>query len=113
MRLAIIGGRDFSNYDLLNEILTPYKSRISLIVSGGARGADSLGEKWAIENGFETLIFLADWGKHGKKAGFIRNVDIIKNSDGVIAFWDGKSKGTAHSLSLTKKSKLPTKIIKY
>ena len=112
MRIAIIGSRNFDNYKLVIETLKPYKSKISLIVSGAAKGADSLGEKWAIDNKIQTLIFPADWEKHGKRAGFIRNEDIIKNCDGVIAFWNGISKGTAHSLSLAEKYNKPVKIVK-
>ena len=99
-------------YKLVIETLEPYKSKISLVVSGAAKGADSLGEKWAIENNIQTLIFPADWDKHGKRAGFIRNEDIIKNCDGVVAFGDGESKGTVHSLSLAETYNKPTKIVK-
>jgi hypothetical protein len=112
MRIAIIGSRNFNDYELVVETLAPYKSKITLIVSGAARGADSLGEKWAIDNKIQTLIFPADWNTHGKRAGFIRNEDIIKNCDGAIAFWDGESRGTAHSLSLAEKYNKPTKIVK-
>ena len=111
MKLAIIGSRTFNNYDLLVSILEQYKSKITLVVSGAAKGADSLGERWAIKNNIKTLIFPADWEKYGKRAGFIRNEDIIKNCDCVIAFWDGISKGTTHSLSLCEKYNKPYKII--
>ena len=111
MKLAIIGSRIFDDYKLLQETLEQHKSRITLVVSGAAKGADSLGEKWALENNIETLIFPADWNKHGKKAGFIRNEDIIKNCDCCIAFWDGISKGTKHSISLCKKYNKPYQII--
>ena len=111
MKLAIIGSRTFNDYNKLSEVLEPYKSRITLVISGAAKGADSLGEKWAIDNKIETLIFPADWNTYGKRAGFIRNEDIIKNCECVIAFWDNKSKGTAHSLSLCKKLNKPYKII--
>jgi hypothetical protein len=112
MKLAIIGSRTFNNYKLLKETLEPYKTKITLVVSGAAKGADSLGEKWAYENNIKTLIFPADWDTHGKRAGYIRNEDIIKNCDCCIAFWDGESKGTKHSLSLCKKYDKPVKIIK-
>lgn len=112
-KLAIIGGRDFKNYSLMTKLLENYKSKITLVVSGAAKGADSLGEKWAIDNNIETLIFPADWDRFGKTAGYIRNEDIIKHCDLCIAFWDGKSKGTKHSLSLCKKYNKPTKIIIY
>jgi hypothetical protein len=103
MKIAIIGSRDFSNYDLLTKTLEHLKPNITQVISGAARGADSLGEQWAKENQIDTLIFPANWGLYGKRAGFIRNEDIIKNCDFCIAFWDGKSKGTAHSISLCKK----------
>lgn len=113
MKLAIIGSRSFNDYNKLKEILEPYKSKITLIISGAAKGADVLGEKWAIENNIPTLIFPADWNKHGKIAGFIRNEDIIKNCEGCIAFWDKRSPGTKHSLSLCKKYNKPYKIINF
>ncbi len=111
MKVAIIGSRNFNNYDFLKQIMSIYKSKITLVVSGGARGADSLGEQWARENNIKTLIFPADWTQYGKKAGFIRNEDIIKNCDCAVAFWDGKSPGTSHSISLCRKYNKPCKII--
>jgi hypothetical protein len=111
MKLAIIGSRNFTNYKLLQEILEQYKPKITLVVSGAAKGADSLGEKWALENNIQTLIFHADWNQYGKRAGFIRNEDIIKNCDYCVAFWDGESKGTKHSLSLCEKYTKPVKIV--
>ena len=113
MRLAIIGSRDFSDNKLLRETLDPYKHRIIKIISGGARGADKLGEYWAIENEIERQIFYPDWAKYGKLAGVIRNEDIINNCDGALCFWDGISKGTAHSISLCKKLNKPYRIINF
>ena len=110
MKLAIIGSRTFDNYKLLKEELQPYKDKITLVISGGAKGADSLGESWAKENNIPTQIFLPDWSK-GKGAGFERNKDIIKNCDVCIAFWDMKSRGTAHSIGLCKLQNKPYKII--
>jgi len=112
MKLAIIGSRTFDDYNLLQETLEQYKAKITLVVSGAAKGADLLGENWANSNNIKTLIFPANWEKYGKRAGFIRNEDIIKNCDCVIAFWDGKSKGTAHSISLCEKYDKPYKIVK-
>ena len=113
MKLAIIGSRTFNDPQLLKESLSPYVSKITLVISGGAKGADLLGEYWANANNIETLIFYPDWDTHGKRAGFIRNADIIKNCDCCIAFWDGISKGTAHSISLCIKQNIPYKIIRY
>ena len=112
IKLAIIGSRSFNDYSLLENKLKEYLSKVELVVSGGATGADSLGEQWAKNNNIQTLIFPANWDKYGRRAGFIRNEDIIKNCDGCIAFWDGKSPGTKHSLSLCEKYNKPFKIVK-
>ena len=111
MRVAVIGSRNFSDYQKVKKVLDQLE--ISLIVSGGAKGADTLGYQYALENSIETLIFRAEWDKYGKSAGYIRNVDIIDNSDIVLAFWDGKSKGTLHSINLAKKKGKALLIIKY
>lgn len=130
MNVGIVGGRDFQNYKLMCSILEPYKYKITQIVSGAAPGADSLGAKWCRE--FlkqEPLEFPADWknlevipcrakrDKNGELynslAGFNRNTCIVKNSDVVIAFWDGKSTGTKDSIDKCVKFKKPKKIIYY
>ena len=105
MNIAIIGSRSFTDYEKLKCFI---KEKISLenvdfVVSGGAKGADKLGELFADEHGIDKKIFLPDWNKFGKQAGFIRNKDIIENSDVVFAFWNGFSKGTKNSLKLAEK----------
>jgi len=110
-KLAVIGSRSFNDWSLLNSTLLPYKSKIEVIISGGAKGADTLAEEWAIANNIEVLKYIPDWDIHGKKAGFIRNEDIIKNCNACIAFWDGKSRGTNHSLDLCSKYNKPWKVI--
>lgn len=104
MKVAIVGSRTFNDYELLKAFIK-LKSQennieIDTIVSGGAKGADTLGEQYAEEHHLNKLIFKADWDKYGKRAGFIRNVDIIKNCDVCFAFWDGESHGTKHDLEL-------------
>lgn len=103
IKLAVIGSRRFENYSRVSNILGGlYKNlNITHIVSGGARGADSLGERWANAHNVPTIILKPDWSI-GKSAGFKRNIDIIKECDICIAFWDGLSKGTEHSLKLCK-----------
>jgi len=115
MKLAVVGSRGFSDYDLLKSKLDIiHKAKvITLIISGGAQGADSLAEKWAKENNVETLIFLPDWNQYGKSAGYKRNIKIVQNSDAVIAFWDGQSKGTQHSINLAKENKKSLAVIQY
>ena len=117
MKLAIIGSRNFTDYNLLRKTLEEhwsdelYGTWIKEVISGGAIGADRLGAKWAKENNVALTEFIPDWNKHGKAAGFIRNEDIIKNADVVLAFWDGASRGTANSLSIAKRLKKTTLII--
>lgn len=113
MRIAVVGSRDFSDYQLLSSTLAPFRKNISVLVSGGARGADSLAEQWANVNGVETLIFKADWEKYGKSAGMRRNQTIIDNADCVVAFWDGESSGTANSISIARKAGLNVITINY
>jgi hypothetical protein len=115
MKLAVVGSRTFNNYDLLKCKLDVIheKKVITCIISGGAKGADSLAEKWSKENNIETLIFKPDWDKYGKRAGFLRNEDIIKNSDAVVAFWDGISHGTKNDIDLAKKYNKPCLIVRF
>ena len=113
MRTAIIGSRNFTDWELMEKTLSQLNFNITEIVSGGAKGADSLGEKYALTKNIPTKIYLPDWEKFGKAAGMIRNADIIKNSDFVIAFWDGISKGTKQSIDLSKKTNKKLLVIRY
>lgn len=139
VRIIIAGGRDFINYKYLedsalkvihqlecNNIKTGLntsdmeKERKQIkIISGKARGADTLGERFGIKCGFEIKEFPADWNKHGKSAGFIRNEEMAKfasseNVYGVlIAFWDGKSKGTMNMIDCAKHYGLELHIFHY
>jgi hypothetical protein len=111
MKVAVIGSRTFSDYRLVKETLSTLD--ITLLVSGGAIGADLLGEQYAKLNEIPTKIFYPDWKKYGKKAGFIRNSDIINESEMVIAFWDGKSKGTLDSIKKAEELNKNILIIKF
>lgn len=120
MKLAVIGSRNFDNYPLLRDSIYLYYSiedregeniYPELIISGGAAGADMQAAFFATAHNIPLKEYLPDWDKYGKRAGFIRNQEIIKNCDCVLAFWDGLSKGTASSLSIAKKLKKNTVII--
>ena len=115
-RLVVAGGRDFNCFRTLSKWLKRiHKKHPNLIiVSGTARGADKLGENWAVLHSVSIERFPADWKKHGKQAGYLRNVEMAKVADGVILFWDGKSKGTHHMKVIAEHDyQLPTKIVKY
>lgn len=111
MRVAVIGSRTFSDYNLMKEALS--EIFITQIVSGGANGADKLAERYAKENDIPTKIYLPDWNKHGISAGFIRNTDIINDAEYVVAFWNGKSKGTLDSINKAKAANKEVIIIKF
>lgn len=84
--------------------------RGDILISGAARGADALAKRWADENGFEIIEYPADWAKLGPGAGFARNRTIIDECDHCIAFWDGKSAGTEHSIRLCRAWRKPVRI---
>ena len=98
--IAIVGSRGFNDYSMLERFIKMNYpiSDVSLIVSGGANGADSLAEVFARENGIPIEVLKPDWKTFGKSAGIRRNVEIVSQSDIVFAFWDGNSKGTAFTI---------------
>ena len=117
----IVGSRTFQDYDLLKsklDYLLQNQGNEVVIVSGGAKGADSLAEKYANEYGFPLKVFPAEWEKYGKSAGYIRNEEMHKyiakqNKRGIVAFWDGISKGTAHNFKLADKYSNKIKIVMF
>ena len=115
MRLAVVGSRNYNDYEKLEKILEIIvkQNNVTTIVSGGAQGADRLSHKFALEHHLEFDVYIPDWDKHGKGAGYIRNVEIWDNSDLGIAFWDGSSKGTEHSFKLAKKQEKKLYIYNY
>lgn len=115
-RVIVAGGRDFSNYELLESKLNRILQNITdeiVIVCGMARGADTLGERYAKANGIRVEYYPADWNKYGKSAGYIRNEQMAKNADALIAFWDGKSKGTKNMIDIAEKYRLKIRTVRY
>lgn len=115
MKVIIAGGRDFNDFDLLCEKVDKILSRQDRveIVSGAARGADRLGERYADERGYELKRFIPDWGNQGKAAGYIRNEEMAGYADALILFWDGQSKGSAHMLKMAYMYGLKIRIVLY
>lgn len=107
MTVSIIGSRSFNNYEQLSQELDRFAQSegqpITEIVSGGATGADTLAKRYARERGIPLRVFLPDYAAHGRVAPLIRNQAIIDACTVVVAFWDGRSKGTAHSLRLARR----------
>ena len=113
-KVIIAGGREFKDYNVVDEVMNANFDVGSLtIISGGARGADMLGQQFALRNDIPLLIFPADWGAHGKSAGYIRNIQMAEEADCLVAFWDGVSKGTAHMIKEAKRRDLRVEVIRY
>lgn len=106
MRVLVCGGRNYfdlkTTYQILDKI--HQERKITCVIQGGARGADSLGRRWANETEVMSYEFQADWDKYGKKAGYIRNKQMLDEGkpDLVIAFPGGR--GTAMMVNLAKKA---------
>lgn len=118
-RVMVAGGRDFGDYSLLatslDRILEPYQD--IKIVSGHARGADQLGEQYAKEQGLPCTVFSAEWKRFGKRAGFIRNAQMLEYalqaSPLVVAFWDGKSHGTGDMINKARGAGVECVVVSY
>ncbi|MFW9879075.1 MAG: SLOG family protein [Candidatus Thorarchaeota archaeon] len=117
MKLAIVGSRTFNNWDLMIDIFNQHFPSldggwdIDMIISGGAKGADEIAYYTARNHHIPYKEFIAEWEKYGKSAGYKRNKQIVDACDMVLAFWDGKSKGTQHTINLAKEAKKPTFIV--
>lgn len=117
-RVVIAGGRTFQDYDLLSarckDILADKMGTFEVtILSGGAKGADQLGERFAKEHNLDIEYHKADWKSFGKRAGLIRNAEMAENADALIAFWDGASSGTKNMIDNAYQNGLIVDIIKY
>lgn len=115
-KVIIAGGRDFNDYNYLRDSVNVFllsKLRGLEIVCGMANGADMLGAQWAVLHAVDVKEFPADWNTHGKAAGPIRNKEMAEYADTLIAFWDGKSKGTKNMIDNALKYGLETHVYMY
>ena len=117
-RVIIAGTRTFNNYRLLEKTIDEFVIGFNhgfeiTVVSGGANGADKLGEQYARDRNYLINRFEASWNVYGKSAGPIRNEKMAISADVLIAFWDGKSRGTKNMIELAKKYNLLMQVIKY
>ena len=116
-RVVVCGGREFADAGLLevslDHLFSKRKREELVILSGGARGADTLGAAYATSRGIEVDVFMADWTKYGRAAGMRRNAEMIATADGLVAFWDGVSKGTKHAIEYATKKGLSVRVVRY
>ena len=105
-KLIIAGCRHFEDYKYLSahmNLVIPPWIKVTEVVCGKAPGADTLGERWAIANNIPVKEFPADWDKHKRAAGPIRNSEMAEYADALVAFWDGKSTGTKDMIDKMRK----------
>jgi len=104
MKVIIAGSRDITNYDVVRACIEDAINRtgwhVDTVLSGCARGVDRLGERWAELHGIPVERFPADWARYGRRAGYLRNEEMAKVADALIAIWDGVSPGTKHMIRL-------------
>jgi hypothetical protein len=121
IRIIIAGGREFNNYDYLRDKVSDFIlmelpqelwSQVE-IVSGGANGADALGERYARDADCKLTRFPADWKTHGKKAGILRNHEMGDYADILLAFWNGSSTGTKDMIDYATKKGLLVEVFMY
>lgn len=105
MKVIIAGSRSFCDYSRLKQYMDNLvmQENIEEVVCGGARGADALGKQWAIERDIPIKMFIPNWNEYGKAAGIIRNHQMGDYADYLVAFWDGKSKGTKDMIDYMRK----------
>jgi len=108
LRVIIAGKRDYTNYEFVKEKCEKFIAQsdrffVEEIVSGAAPGVDTLGERWAKEKGYKIRRFKANWDLYQKSAGPIRNWEMAKYANVLVAFWDGKSRGTGNMISTAKR----------
>lgn len=99
--------------DTLHKYISDYNITDLQIVSGGARGADKMGEEFAKYYGHQLKIMPADWDTYGKAAGYRRNADMADYADGCIVYWNEISKGTGHMIDLAKRKDIDLEIVRY
>lgn len=114
MKLIIAGSRDIEDYGLLRSLVMKsgfwkkYGKTIE-VVSGMARGVDKIGVDFAKKNGLKCHAMPAEWDKHGKAAGHIRNSQMADVADGLLAVWDGESPGTKGMIQIARSKGLEVK----
>jgi len=109
-RIAIVGSRGFAARWKVEDYIRSLPGT-AVIVSGGADGVDTWAFEYATHRGHLVEVYPADWQEYGKRAGFLRNQLIVSKADRVVAFWDGVSKGTKHTIDLALKAGVDLEVL--
>lgn len=113
MKTVIAGTRTFGDVALFNAALDDLGWEVTEVVSGGCEGPDLMGEFWAHQRKVPVRRFEADWRKHGRAAGPIRNGEMADYADVAVIFWDGKSRGSADMARKMQAKGKPVKVVRY
>lgn len=112
MTVAIIGSNTFTDYAKFEEEIKKLPIDITRIVSCGGHGTDKLAEKYARKHNLPLTIYTANWNDYGVKVGHIRDIDLVKDAEYIVAFWDGKSKETAIILKIANELEVPGTVVR-
>lgn len=119
-RVIVAGGRDFNDYELMKDkldrlffISNEFDTIPIKIISGMAKGADTLAIRYADENEMTKILFPANWKYHRRMAGFLRNEDMLRIATHLVAFWNGQSHGTKHIIDLAREKGIPVWVFEY
>jgi len=113
MKVIIAGSRDITDYDAVVQAVEDSGFEITQVISGGARGVDKLGERYANDYGLELAVFPADWNKNGKAAGDIRNAEMAVVGEALIAVRLNNSTGTTDMIKKMKNKGCPIYVVEY
>lgn len=111
MRVAIVGSRDYPDLIHVRLYVRHEMHAGDVLISGGARGVDATAEAEAKRRGLDVLSIRPNYDLYGRRAPLVRNEDIVAGCDALVAFWDGKSHGTMHTVNLAKRRGIPIKIV--
>lgn len=100
MKTAVIGSRSLTCLNIDSYV----PQEVTCIISGGARGVDTLAEDYARRHGLPFVCFLPDYERYGHRAPLVRNRQIVDSADTVVALWDGRSRGTMYTVAYAKKT---------
>lgn len=110
VKIAIVGSRDWKDEQAVVDYVNALPEWVT-VISGGARGVDTFARNAALARyDLDFECYPADWKRYGKSAGYRRNADIVAAADRIVAFWDGNSRGTAHTIGLAKLAGKPVEI---
>ena len=107
MKIAVVGSRQVLDEPVIQKVLDTYLGKMTVLITGGAKGVDTLAERWARKNDIPVEVYLPDWKNLGRAAGIVRNRAMVMECHECIAFWDGISKGTKSTIDMCKKQNKP------